>query len=311
MSKRSILCLGGGQGWHADQLIAAAGRADCRLEFARYESLAASAGTTGGEVTCEAGGVDRFDAILTRTMPAGNLEQVNFRLAILHQLQAAARHHIVNPPRSLEIAIDKYATLAVVSQLGYPVPETRVVQSRAAAMDGYHELGRDCIVKPLFGGEGRGVMRIQDRELAWYTFTTLEQLGAVLYLQQFVPPGGRDTRLLVIGDRVFGIRRENATDFRTNSQRGTAMRACDPSTQQTELALHICRSIGLTLAAVDLIDTADGGAKVLEVNAIPGWKGAQRVLEVNIADEILRCLQQPAGWSPHSTPLPADVRAQT
>jgi len=292
MSTTTILCLGGGRGWHASQLLDAAERANCELKFASYESLSARVASAGDHCVCEAGPIDRFDAILTRTMPAGNLEQVTFRLAILHQLAAAGRHKIGNPPRGLELAIAKYATLACVAELGYPVPATRVVQTRGEAMEAYRELGADCVVKPLFGGEGRGVMRIRDRELAWYTFTTLEQLGAVIYIQQFVPPGGRDTRLLVIGQQVIGIRRENDSEFRTNSISGSAKRAIDPSTEQIEMALRVCQSIGLSIAAVDLVDTQHGPEQVLEVNAIPGWKGAQSVVDVNIAGEMVQWLRE-------------------
>jgi len=47
-------------------------------------------------------------------------------------------------------------------------------------------------------------------------------------------------------------------------------------------------------ASVDLIDTEDGGHQVLEVNAIPGWKGAQGVTVDNIAEQILKLLQTEA-----------------
>jgi len=208
MSQPVFLCLGAGDGWHSNQLRQAAEAIDCQLRFATYESLQSSVGQSGCFLSY-AGKVDDFDAILTRTMPAGTLEQITFRLAALHQLAAQNRVALINPPRGLEIAIDKYATLAHVSSLGYPVPETIVVQSRSEAIDAFRSLGGDCVVKPLFGGEGRGVMRIRDAELAWYTFSTLEQLGAAIYVQQFVPPGGRDTRLLVIGDTVHGVRRQN------------------------------------------------------------------------------------------------------
>ncbi len=234
-----------------------------------------------------------FDAILTRTMPAGSLEQVTFRLATLHSIAEsthAPRPTLVNPPRSLEIAIDKFATLARVAELGYPVPDTIVVQSRSEAMDAFAQLGGDCIVKPIFGGEGRGVMRVRDRELAWYTFSTLENLAAVGYVQRFVSPGGSDTRLLVIGDRVLGIRRSNQGDFRTNVSSGGKCEAIEPTDEQTTMARRICASIGLKFASVDLLDSDDGDAKVIEVNGIPGWKGAQRVLPINIAQQILHLL---------------------
>ena len=238
-------------------------------------------------------------------MPPGSLEKITFRLAILHaQVQRGA---VVNHPRGLEIAIDKFATLERIAQLGFRVPETQVVQSRSEAMDAFRDLGGDCVVKPLFGGEGRGVMRIQDAELAWYAFTTLEQLDAVFYVQRFVSPGGRDTRLLCVGDDVFGIRRENANDFRTNRSSGGVARAVTPTDEQISAAKDVLRSMDLRFASVDFIDTEQGGAKsgrpmILEVNAVPGWRGAQSVVAQNIADRIIKLLcdeSQPVDHKQH------------
>ena len=59
-----------------------------------------------------------------------------------------------------------------------------------------------------------------DAAVARRVFTALEQIGAVLYLQQFVPHDGVDWRLLVIGDEVLGMRRINPDDWRTNISLG-------------------------------------------------------------------------------------------
>ncbi len=298
MRRRRFLVLGGGEGWHANQLREAAGKCDCDLAIASYESLVARVQSTaanpspaGSDITCQAGPLRDFDAILTRTMPAGSLEQITFRLATLHSLSTPP---LINPPRSLEIAIDKFATLARVAELGYLVPKTVVVQSRAEAVEAFDELGGDCVIKPIFGGEGRGVMRVCDPQLAWYAFSTLESLDAVCYLQEFVAPGGIDTRLLVIGDRILGIRRQNENDFRTNVSSGGRCTSVQPTDEQAKMARHIVRSIGLRFASVDLIDTDDGHYRVLEVNAIPGWKGAQQVAPFNIAKAILRLMHAEA-----------------
>lgn len=305
MSGAKFLVLGCGEGWHADQLSLAAARAGCQLDFADYESLRGSVGspestpteTAPARLGSSEGDFCQYEAILPRTMPAGSLEQITFRLAVLHAYEMNGGK-IVNPPRALEIAIDKFATLACVAKMGFPVPQTRVTQTRVGAMKAFEELGGDCVVKPIFGGEGRGVMRITDQQLAWYTFATLERLSSVFYVQKFVSPGGRDTRLLVVGDQVFGLRRENANDFRTNVSGGATTHVIDVSQQQRITALRICRAIGLKFASVDLIDSDDGEAKVLEVNAIPGWRGAQSVLSMNIADEIIRLMIQHAELEP-------------
>lgn len=284
---RRLLALGPGEGWHADRLRAAAARRGDTMVFATYESLAAAVDVRHGHrAGCEQGALDDFDAVLTRTMPTGSLEQITLRLSVLHAAIDEGMR-VVNGPRTLEIAIDKYRTLTRVAALGYPVPATRIVQSRREAMEAFTELGGDVIVKPLFGGEGRGVMRVQDRELAWVAFSTLENIDAVLYVQQFVPPGGIDTRLLVIGDDVFAVRRFAAEGWKTNVAAGARCERIEVEPWHQQLARRIADDFGLQFGAVDMIDSADGEPKVLEVNAVPGWKGAEAALGFNIAERML------------------------
>jgi len=308
-----FLMLGPATGWHADQLRRAADRMGARWSVVSYESLAALIGTGSGEArpaddvwdepganrACRltSGGevIGHVDGVLTRTMPAGSLEQITFRLAALHALAdgvAGPPPALINPPRGLEIAIDKFASLARLAELGCPVPPTRFAQTREEAIDAFDDLGGDCIIKPLLGGEGRGVMRVQNREMAWYCFSTLERLDAVLQIQQFVPPGGRDTRLLVIGDRVLGVRRRNGHGFRTNRGAGADCRAIEVPDRLADAARQITRHFGLVFAAVDLIDNDHGPDLFLEVNAIPGWRAAQQVLRESVAECVIETLRR-------------------
>lgn len=320
-SRANILVLGGRQphdvrlGWHLNKLDRAARRRGASLTFADYESMSSRVGAQGpiNQVTprqpfsnasqtpsLENAPLSRYDSILTRTMPAGSLEQITFRLATLHdefhrRVAAGYNFSIVNSPRGLELAIDKYATLARAARLGIPVPPTRVVQTRAEAIDAFDELGGDVVVKPIFGGEGRGVMRIRESELAWTVFSTLQRVDAVLYVQQFVPPGGIDVRLLVIGDQIHAIRRTSGGDFRTNVKAGGRSEGIPLCNSWRSTARIICDAFDLRLAAVDLIESNDSQEFFLvEINAIPGWKSAQSALSIDIAEEILSLLLQPA-----------------
>ncbi len=300
MSARSLLALGPDEGWHASELRRAAERLGRQIVYASYESLWARIDAQGRSIaTSSAGDLGSFDAVLCRTMPAGSLEQITFRLAVLHGA-CAAGVRIINPPRTLELAIDKYATLVQVASLGYRVPETIVVQSRKQAMQAFDSLDGDVVVKPIFGGEGRGVMRIRDRQLAWYCFSTLEGLNAVLYVQKFVPPGGRDIRMLVIGNDVLGIRRMNDLDFRTNVAGGGIGRATELPPSLVEMARDIAGAMSLIIGSIDLIDCLTHGHVVVEVNGVPGWKGAQDCLQVDIAERMILCALHAPGQKPQS-----------
>ena len=76
---------------------------------------------------------------------------------------------------------------------------TIVCQTADEAMAGFAELGSDVVLKPLFGSEGRGITRLTDEALALRAFKMLEQLGAVLYLQEYIDHEGFDLR--PVGDR--------------------------------------------------------------------------------------------------------------
>ncbi len=300
MMIKRFLVIGCGEGWHANQLKCAAEKAHCEMVFCDYESLSASVGMSVPSMLTagpSSNPISDFDAVLARTMPGGSLERITFRLSILHALAGdtivnSDATPVINSPRGLEIAIDKFATLVHVSRLGYRVPETVVVQSRSEAIEAFRILGGDCVVKPIFGGEGRGVMRIADEQLAWTAFSVLDQLDSVFYVQSFIRPGGRDVRLMVIGDKVIAARRENTKDFCTNFSQGATTTVFEPTDGQIELARHVTSTMGLSFATVDLIDCEDGVPRLLEVNAVPGWKGLQSVCSINIAEQVVDLLQR-------------------
>ncbi len=227
-----------------------------------------------------------FDAVLVRTMPPGSLEQVVFRMDALARLERLGIP-VINPPRSIEAAVDKYLATVRLHEAGLLVPRTIVCQSVDEAMVAFAELGSDVVVKPLFGSEGRGITRLNDEALALRAFGMLTQLGAVLYLQEFIHHEGCDLRVLKIGHRYFGMRRANPDDWRTNVSRGATATPLELTTQWIELAERAATAIGAPVAGVDLLPAADGRLYAIEVNAVPGWQALSRALHVDIANVVL------------------------
>jgi len=231
------------------------------------------------------------DAVIVRTMPPGSLEQVVFRMDALARLTANGTT-VLNAPRAIECAVDKYLSTARLQAEGIPVPPTIVCESADAALAAFEELGGDVVVKPLFGAEGRGIMRVSHPELALRTFRTLERSMAVIYLQAFVDHGGFDDRILLLdGDVIGGMRRRARDDFRTNiSQQGLA-EAWNPGNDEIDLARRAARATGTCLAGVDLVRDPDGQLFVLEVNAVPGWRALARVAQVDVARRVITWIE--------------------
>ena len=71
---------------------------------------------------------------------------------------------------AIECAVDKYLTTARLVDAGLPVPRTIVCENAEAAQVAFEQLGGDVVVKPVFGAEGRGILRVSDPDLALRTF---------------------------------------------------------------------------------------------------------------------------------------------
>ena len=265
------------------------------LPFSRLASRLGAPPASGPRARFASGPVDlsSFDGVLVRSMPPGSLEQVVFRMDVLEQLRLSGVP-VINPPKALEVAIDKYLTNARLEAAGFLTPRTLVCQSCDEALAAFHELGQDVVVKPLFGSEGRGLTRLTDEALALRCFRMLEQLGAVLYVQEFLPHEGCDWRLLVIGGRVLGVRRINPHDWRTNVSRGARAEPLEIDASLGDLALRAAATVGAPLAGVDVLPTRDGRRFLLEVNAVPGWRGLAAALRVDVARLVLEYMESVA-----------------
>jgi tetrahydromethanopterin:alpha-L-glutamate ligase len=282
-----------GFGWHVQDLRRAAGRLGLTLDAVPFPGVTGRVGS--GETRVRAGGIDlsRVDGVLVRMMPPGSLEQVVFRMDAL-QRAAARGVPVLNPPRAVEAAVDKYLTLALLDAAGLPVPPTWVGESSAEALAAFEALGGDVVVKPLFGSEGRGIVRVSDFELARRTFQTLERLGAVLYVQRAIRHPGHDLRVFVLGDRIVGAFRRHASggDWRTNVAVGGRPERWQPGPEVERIALRAARAVGARMAGVDLIHDLDRGELVvLEVNAVPGWRALSGVTGIDVAAAILADLR--------------------
>jgi RimK family alpha-L-glutamate ligase len=269
------------ESWHVRDLCRAAEARGGTTSVVDFRTLSAGVGTTSDPFA-------DIEALIVRTMPPGSLEQVVFRMDVLHRAQARGIR-VVNSPGALETCIDKYLATAKLAANGLPVPPTIACQTSDDALEAFGTLGGDVVVKPLFGSEGRGMMRVSDPELAWRTFRTLERSQSVIYLQQFIKHPGWDLRLFVIGEQVIGAMRRHATDgWRTNVAQGGRAEAVSATVEETELAFRATSAVGAEIAGVDLLPTPDGGYVVLEVNAVPGWRALAPVCGIDVAAEIVK-----------------------
>jgi RimK family alpha-L-glutamate ligase len=280
-------------GWHTDQLCRALAERQHTGRVLPYEGLVArlDAGhRVSGGLSSENASILDADAVLARIIPDGSLEQIIYRVDVLHWIEERGVP-VMNSPRAIERSVDKFYTTALLQEAGLPTPETVVCEGMGDAMAAVRAMG-DVIVKPLFGSMGHGMVRVSDPDVAFRVLRSLQQVRAVFYVQRAVDHGGRDVRVFVVGGTVLGAIERRAPDgeWRTNVSGGGSARPFDLPPAWADLALRAAAAVGADYAGVDLLPSREGAVFVLEVNGIPGWHGLQQATGLDVAGAIVEHL---------------------
>jgi RimK family alpha-L-glutamate ligase len=226
-----------------------------------------------------------LDALIVRPIGRGSVEELVFRMDVLYRLQRSGLY-ILNPPEAIEHCVDKYDILAILEENGIPVPSTAVTENVAEALIAFNELGRDVIVKPLFGSRGVGATRVNDEEVALTIFRAVTFYHGVIYLQKFVDHGFSDIRAFVIGDRLVASMRRLGRGWKTNYSQGGTPTVIELEKTLEDMATKSASLVDCKVAGVDILESQSGPV-VVDVNSQPGWRGLQSVSKIDIADEIV------------------------
>jgi ribosomal protein S6--L-glutamate ligase len=291
-----IAILAARTGWHTDELCRALAVRGHDGHVLPYEALVARLGASGsgGKAGLRPGAgtpsLLEADAVLPRIIPDGSLEQIIYRVDALHWLEARGVP-VMNSPRAIERCVDKFYTSALLQDAGLAVPATVVCERAGDALRAIREMldaGGEVIIKPLFGSMGHGMVRVSDPDVAFRVVRPLEQMRAVFYVQQAIDHGGSDLRVFVLGGRVLGAieRRAPAGEWRTNVARGGAARAAEVNDRIGRAAVAAAAAVGAEYAGVDLLNGPHGELFVLEVNAIPAWRGLQEATGIDVAGAL-------------------------
>jgi RimK family alpha-L-glutamate ligase len=281
-----VAILSARSGWQTDELCRALAERGHAGRVLPYEGLVARLGAAPGLMS-EGTPLLDADAVLARIVPQGSLDQIIYRVDALHWIERRGVR-VMNSPRAIERSVDKFYATALLQDAGLPTPETIVCEGADEAMAAVRVMG-DAILKPLFGSMGHGMVRVSDPDVAFRVVKALDQVRAVFYVQRAVEHGGCDVRVFVVGGRVVGAIERTAAggEWRTNVSRGGAARALALPPEWDRMAVRAAAAVGADYAGVDLLPSRDGAVFVLEVNAVPGWRGLQQATGVDVAAAIV------------------------
>ena len=106
---------------------------------------------------------------------------------------------------------------------------------------------------------------------------TIPRPPSPVLIQEFVPGDGYDLKVYVVGQDVFGVRKQSPgltadPQQERSSQEGSP---CKVSDQVRDIALSCGRALGLGLYGLDILET-DIGPVVVDLNSFPSYRGASK-----------------------------------
>jgi RimK family alpha-L-glutamate ligase len=273
-------------GWCSTQLSNALRKHNITPMIFNFHDATGRIGTKPQATVDETDILKDLSALIIRPIGRGSLEEIIFRMDLLHRLQRLGMI-IINPPLAIERSVDKYHTLALLEEHGLPVPRTVATEIVGEGIKAFHELGGDIIIKPVFGSRGIGSARVSDPDVAERLFRAIVFQHGVLYLQEYIDHGLSDIREFVVGGKVIAAMRRVASNWKTNVSLGARPVSLSPSKEIEDLSIRAASTIGCKVAGVDILEGKNGPV-VIELNSQPGWRGLQSVTKVNIAEEIVK-----------------------
>jgi ribosomal protein S6--L-glutamate ligase len=210
------------------------------------------------------------------------------------QAQAFARRAeragalVVNRPAATAAALDRWAMATLLDLSGVPAPRTwsfPTLRQMAADEVTRQWLPWPLVVKSRTSGRGDLVRLVHDRTAL---LGLLPQWGdEPVIAQEFVANDGFDIKVWVIGDDLSAARRACALDVLDKTS-DVALAGDDLPVDWVRTARNAGAALGLDLFGVDLLVT-DRGPVVIDVNAFPGFQGAN-----DPAESMLRFLERHA-----------------
>lgn len=195
-----------------------------------------------------------------------------------------------NTAHGISNSRDKLRSLQILSRHHIGIPRTTFVSDKKDVLPAIERVGgAPVIIKLIEGTQGVGVLLAESTSSAAAIIELLQSQKQNVLIQKFVAESkGKDVRAFVVGDRVVAAMRRVAQgqEFRSNVHRGGVAEAIDLPDDYRETAVRAAQIMGLQVAGVDMLESADG-PQIMEVNSSPGLEGIETCSGLDVAGAVI------------------------
>jgi len=202
---------------------------------------------------------------------------------------------VLNDLSASVLARDKFATAVKLTEAGLPVVASQAFFPWEETVFSRLPPG-GTVIKPAHGRQGQGVSFFATRDEAEISARAIhwgevrEILSEHSLAQPVIGPAGQDLRAYVVNGVCVAVARRTARDpreHRANLSLGAVATPLPLGHPAASLAEAATEAIGLDYAGVDMVEDANGGLQILEVDAWAGFAGLEQATGADISGRIL------------------------
>jgi ribosomal protein S6--L-glutamate ligase len=196
-------------------------------------------------------------------------------------------------PNTFSVGHNKLLTHLLLAEHEIPMPLTYVSSSSEGTKQILSKVDYPIVIKFPHGTQGRGVMFADSFGSASSMLDALMVLRQPVIIQQYIETGGKDIRVIVVGDEVVAAmqRQANSVEKRANIHAGGSGKPIRIDDETKALAVKVAKIIQADICAIDILPSKSGPL-VIEVNLSPGLQGITLATGIPVADKLAKFLYE-------------------
>lgn len=184
---------------------------------------------------------------------------------------------ILNSARASQLAKNKVLASSILASAGLPAPRSvaGATPAQVAALFEHESI----IFKPYRGYHGVGIAVAHQGA----PLPALTDYPDIVFAQEYLGAARKDLKVFVIGEHVFGVRKEFAADSYLQAGVPTKL-----SPEVDDIVRRCGKAFGLELYGLDIAED-ERGVFIIDVNYLPGYRGipdASRLLSEHIISAL-------------------------
>jgi [lysine-biosynthesis-protein LysW]--L-2-aminoadipate ligase len=226
----------------------------------------------------------RFNVVVERCVSQS-------RALYVQRIMRLAGVRTVNTHDVIENCGDKFITTQLLLENNVPTAHVKMAFTPASALEAIESFGYPCVLKPVVGSWGRGVVRVNDRDAAEAVVNLRDELGGyaqhIYYIQELVKKPKRDIRSFIVGDECIAAIYRTSEHWITNTHLGGKASNCPVTPDLAAISIAAAKAVGGGVVAVDLFEDPERGLLVNEVNHTMEFRNSVPATGVDIPGRMV------------------------